>query len=186
LPTTYDTLAFEFFEKQVEERSGSVLVVLNGEVREAKFYEEYFEYSDAQNLCGNSSFLPQQPFRILGPSFLYKKIFWLAEDPASKIYYRNEKITYMPTNDAREYCAFSMLSEVDSNHGGTIVYRFLCKDDLRDSEGRFILFKNETVSCDPFKITRESLVDYHLGDYDYGLNKTYVFRELVDTWKIGG
>jgi hypothetical protein len=117
---------------------------------------------------------------------LYKKIFWLAEDQSSKIYYRNEKITYMPTNDAREYCAFSMLSEVDSNHGGTIVYRFLCKDDLRDSEGRFILFKNETVSCDPFKITRESLVDYHLGDYDYGLNKTYVFRELVDTWKIGG
>ena len=40
---TNDTLAFEFFEKQVEERTGSVLVVINGKVRKAKFYEEYVE-----------------------------------------------------------------------------------------------------------------------------------------------
>ena len=181
---TNDTLAFEFFERKVQERIGLVQVLINGEVKKAKFFEEYVEYSDAQNLCESSSFLPQQPFRILRPAFLYEKIFWLAEDPESNIKYRNEKIAYMPTNDAREYCAMSMLSKADSNHGGTIIYRFLCEDDLRDSAGRFILFKNETVCCDPFKLTRETLVDYRLGT-SYGLNKTYVFRELVDNWKFG-
>lgn len=56
-------------------------VLINGEVRKAEFFKEYVQYEAAKNFCEESkSFLPKQLFRILQPSFLQEKIFWLAEN----------------------------------------------------------------------------------------------------------
>jgi len=165
-----------------------VEVLINGEVRKAEFFKEYVQYEAAKNFCEESkSFLPKQPFRILQPSFLQEKIFWLAENEVSRnqlVEKRRDLIIYMPTNDAREYCAMSFISENDTDYGASYFYLFLCVADLRDAAGRFILFKNSTIDCDPFIIKREHLVQKSIGSR-VGLNKTFVCRDLVDN-KITG
>ena len=163
-------------------------MLINGEVRKAEYFQEYVQYEAAKNFCEESrSFLPKEPFQILQPSFLQEKIFWLAENNASRnqlVKKRRDLIIYMPTNDAREYCAISFNSENDTNYGASLFYLFLCVEDLLDAAGRFILFKNSTIDCDPFIIKREHLVQISLGSR-VGLNKTFVRRDLVDTWKTG-
>ena len=86
-------------------------------------------------------------------------------------------VVYIATNDARKYCA--MVTN-EAEEGWHKPFRFLCLDNLRDSEGRFILFKNRTVGCETLKIKREHMVGQSLGR-SITLDKTYVRRDLFNT-----